>query len=110
MLEIINKVTRSKLDEAEAREALEGKEDKNRAAEKIFELVEIGKGTEIPGVKGTAYGLLNAFTEYVDHHRPVRRLDGRPLAEARWETITTGSGARLKDKAFKTIYQYALAA
>lgn len=38
----------------------------------ILELMETGRGTEIPGVRGTAWGLWNAFTEYLDHEKPTR--------------------------------------
>jgi phage/plasmid-like protein (TIGR03299 family) len=35
--------------------------------EEVLEYQAHGRGTEIPGVKGTAWGLLNAITEYYDH-------------------------------------------
>jgi phage/plasmid-like protein (TIGR03299 family) len=41
----------------------------------IMELVDHGKGTEIAGVKGTAWGLFNAVTEYQDHYAPIREGD-----------------------------------
>jgi phage/plasmid-like protein (TIGR03299 family) len=64
----------------------------------IMELAESGRGTDIPGVRGSAYGWLNAVTEYVDHYRNVR--PGQRLeAEARFESAVFGSGARLKDQA-----------
>lgn len=40
--------------------------------EKVEELIESGKGTDIPGVRGTAWGLFNGATEYFDHHQPTR--------------------------------------
>jgi phage/plasmid-like protein (TIGR03299 family) len=64
----------------------------------IMELVESGRGTDIPGVRGSAYGWLNAVTEYVDHYRNVRP-GLRSEAEARFESTVFGSGARLKDQA-----------
>jgi hypothetical protein len=66
---------------------------------KILELVETGKGTGIPGVRGTAYGFLNAVTEYVDHHRVVRAGD-RDVAEARFDVSLIGAGAQMKREAF----------
>lgn len=36
--------------------------------QKINELIEVGAGADIPGVKGTKYGLYQATTEYLTHH------------------------------------------
>lgn len=52
-----------------------------------------GKGSEFTSSKGTAFGLLNAVTEYVDHERRARSPDHR--LEAAW----FGQGATLKQKA-----------
>ena len=51
-------------------------------------------GSEFDGVRNTAYGLLNAVTEYADHH--VRaRSDQNRFVSSQW-----GAGADLKQKAF----------
>ena len=47
---------------------------------KFEELLFTGKGTEIPGVVGTAYGLLNAYTEYADYFSTVRGTTDRTNA------------------------------
>jgi phage/plasmid-like protein (TIGR03299 family) len=52
-----------------------------------------GKGAGLPSARGTAWGLLNAVTEYVDHHAPERKPGAR-LASA-W----TGRGDQLKRRA-----------
>lgn len=53
-----------------------------------------GKGADLASASGTAWGLLNAVTEYVDHRRRARSDDHR--RDAAW----FGSGATLKDRAW----------
>jgi phage/plasmid-like protein (TIGR03299 family) len=51
---------------------------KNRAYKKILELFDGGAiGSDIAGIRGTRWQLLNAVTEYVDHHAPNRNRDSR---------------------------------
>ncbi len=65
--------------------------------DKILELIETGKGTEIPGVKGTAYGAYNAAVEWADHCKPVRNGGG---LEARINSAWFGTAASFKQRAF----------
>ncbi|MPV64325.1 DUF932 domain-containing protein [Burkholderia sp. BE17] len=53
-----------------------------------------GKGADLPSAAGTAWGLLNAVTEYVDHHRRARTDNHR--IDAAW----FGAGATLKQRAW----------
>ena len=53
-----------------------------------------GKGADLASASGTAWGLLNAVTEYVDHHRRARSDDHR--LDAAW----FGAGATLKQRAW----------
>ena len=50
-------------------------------------------GSELLAASGTAWGLVNAMTEYVDHHRRARTQDNR--LDSAW----FGQGAQLKHKA-----------
>lgn len=54
-----------------------------------------GKGAELASSKETAFGLLNAVTEYVDHERRARSNDHR--LESAW----FGQGAAIKQKALE---------
>ena len=52
-----------------------------------------GKGADLASASGTAWGLLNGVTEYVDQHRRARSADHR--LDSAW----FGPGAVLKEKA-----------
>lgn len=52
-----------------------------------------GMGSLLPSARGTAWGLLNAVTEYVDHQRRARSQDYR--LDSAW----FGQGAQLKEAA-----------
>jgi phage/plasmid-like protein (TIGR03299 family) len=67
-----------------------------RAMKKVLALYDgDGKGAELLSAKTTAFGLLNAITEYVDHERRARSSDHR--LESAW----FGPGAALKQKALE---------
>lgn len=52
-----------------------------------------GRGAELSAAKGTAWGLLNAVTEFVDHERRARNQ------EYRLDSAWFGQGATLKQRA-----------
>ncbi len=54
-----------------------------------------GRGSNLPSSKDTAYGLLNAVTEFVDHERRARNTDYR--LDSAW----FGQGATIKQKALE---------
>lgn len=54
-----------------------------------------GKGSELASSKGTAFGLLNAVTEFVDHERRAKSDDHRK--DSSW----FGAGSQLKGKALE---------
>ena len=65
-----------------------------RAMEKVQSLYEgKGRGSELVSARGTAWGLLNAVTEYVDHERRARS------SEYRMDSAWFGQGALIKQKA-----------
>lgn len=66
----------------------------NRAKDTVKELFEAGPGTQVPGVSGTGWGLLNAVTAYSTHLRTARGGQEK-RAESNW----WGSGNTLNQKA-----------
>jgi len=53
-----------------------------------------GKGSDMASASGTAWGLLNGITEYVDHSRRARSQDYR--LDSAW----FGTGSLIKEKAY----------
>ena len=65
-----------------------------RALNKVLSLYEgHGRGAQLEAAKGTAWGLLNSVTEYVDHERRARSN------EYRMDTAWFGQGATIKQRA-----------
>ncbi|MBQ0753265.1 MAG: DUF932 domain-containing protein [Gammaproteobacteria bacterium] len=65
-----------------------------RAMRKVLSLFDgNGRGADLPSAKKTAYGLLNAVTEFVDHEKRARSNDYR--LDSAW----FGQGAALKQRA-----------
>ncbi|WP_152224104.1 DUF932 domain-containing protein [Pseudomonas sp. SCB32] len=74
--------------------ALPEKLANERAMRKVQSLYEgRGRGAQLESAQGTAWGLLNAVTEYVDHERRARSN------EYRLDSAWFGQGAVLKQKA-----------
>lgn len=69
---------------------------KNIIAE-VKNLAMVGKGSDIPGVKNTVWGVYNALTEYVDHYATVK---GDNEEDSRRFSSLYGSNANLKTEAF----------
>ena len=65
-----------------------------RPVQQLHELYQgAGMGSELASSQNTAWGLVNAVTEYVDHHRRARSQDYR--LDSAW----FGQGAQLKSQA-----------
>ena len=56
-----------------------------------------GQGAQMASSRGTAWGLLNSMTEYVDHYRRARSNDHR--LDAAW----FGQGAQIKQRAWDEV-------
>lgn len=68
-----------------------------RALKKVQSLYDgQGRGADLEAAKGTAWGLLNAVTEYVDHERRARST------EYRMDSAWFGQGAVIKQRALDT--------
>lgn len=52
---------------------------------------------------GTAYGLLNAVTEYTDHQRSSRGSNVTEKMQSRFDSVILGSGMNLKKKALEVV-------
>ena len=71
------------------------KQPHERAMKKVIDLfAREGRGADLASADKTAWGLVNAVTEYVDHHRRARSQDSR--LDSAW----FGPGAALKARAF----------
>ncbi len=66
----------------------------NKALSRVFELFDgQGKGANLASSEGTAFGLLNSVTQFIDHERRARSQDNR--LDSAW----FGVGAAIKQKA-----------
>ena len=54
-----------------------------------------GTGSQLASSQGTAYGLVNAVTEFIDHERRAKSVDHR--LDSAW----FGNGAAIKERAFE---------
>jgi len=73
---------------------------RQRTQEQVLALFEgQGMGAALPSARQTVWGLLNATTEFVDHHRRARSQDHR--LDAAW----FGAGAAIKARALLAAHQ-----
>lgn len=70
---------------------------------KILDLMETGKGSNISGVRGSAYGVFNAVTEFVDHWQPVKGK-GEKMSNKLF-SIWFGNGRLFKQRAFNQLVE-----
>jgi hypothetical protein len=65
----------------------------------IDQLLIQGKGSDIPGTRGTLWAVYNAIASYADHYRSIRGVAGKP--DLRFEVKLFGETAKLKLRAFE---------
>jgi len=71
-----------------------------RTLKRVQELFDgSGRGSELAAAKGTAWGLMNAVTEFIDHERRARNQ------EYRLDSAWFGPGAALKQRALEQALQ-----
>ena len=76
--------------------------NESKGYKKIMELFNgSGRGSQIAGVRNTAWGLVNAVTQYVDFERQARNN------ETRLNSAWFGPGARLKDQIVSELIEIA---
>jgi phage/plasmid-like protein (TIGR03299 family) len=68
--------------------------------ETLLRLFETGRGSDLPGARGTLWGAVNAISEFVDHERGTRGV-GTTERMARWKSSIFGSGRDLKERAWQ---------
>jgi phage/plasmid-like protein (TIGR03299 family) len=77
LVQLLDKSTPQMREEVE-HEAVAEAVRTSRPYQKMLALFEgAGRGATQKGVAGTRWGLLNAVTEYYDHHHPARSVDNR---------------------------------
>lgn len=76
------------------------------ARDKVMELYESGLGTDIPGVRGTGWGMFNAYTEYLNHHMTYRNTAGNTAQDNRLNSLWYGKGAASMDQAKKALLEF----
>lgn len=86
-------------------------EDNKKQENKVLEvagLFESNDRNAITEIRGSAYNLLNAVTEYADHYKTVRVTDGKQemtREQVRSEGALWGCGETLKNLALNTILE-----
>jgi len=89
------------------------KKTTENSRERFVSLLDGGRGADIPGVKGTAWGMYNAYVEYLQYERSVKGLakdatNGERNAQ-RWQRMTLGTFSNDMQKAFDTTLSLAAA-
>lgn len=73
----------------------------------FLNLLESGRGTDTPGLRGSGWHCLNALTEYVNHERPTRVKGTRGKDEVKFESVVFGDGNNLMQRGMKNLLELA---
>jgi len=73
----------------------------------IEHLYQSGKGNDLPGIKGTAWALVNGVTDYVSHRRSARGETKAQKDASRLDSAYFGTGAALNTRALHLVKQLA---
>ncbi len=73
----------------------------------IETLYRTGKGNDLPGIKGTAWALVNGVTDYVSHDRTARGDTKEQKDSNRLESSWFGTGAALNTRALHLVKELA---
>lgn len=73
-----------------------------KAREKVIELFETGIGVGA-GIRGSAWAALQGWSEFADHHRPIRLSRGENAQASRLQSIWWGQAAGLKQQALDAV-------
>jgi len=85
---------------------------RNRNIAEVLQCFDFNDGNQFPEVRGTAYNMVNAVTEWTDKARGTRNAKGEQYHDTDKSRILSamfGSGDRLKQKAVEVIYREAAA-
>ncbi len=86
-------------DDAKARQRVENSKPVAAICERFLDRKAIGM--EYDGYNGTAWGMLNSVTEYVDHAARAKNAD------TRMDSAFFGRGAAMKERAYSVLTEYA---
>jgi phage/plasmid-like protein (TIGR03299 family) len=105
---LANALAATKVSQAQVKAVIDAilpvpKDDKNHSRietqrEEVLAMHETATGLSA-GIRGTAWGSLQAWTEWADHGRESRALPGRTAESVKLESIWMGRSAQLKQKA-----------
>jgi len=83
---------------------------RDHVVSRIKELFEVNDNNQFPQIKGTAYALFNAFTNFTDHERTVRVTSSRKGSTKdtlRSESAIFGDGAKFKEQVLYSLLEAA---
>lgn len=70
----------------------------------VMNRIENGKGSDLPGIGGTAWAAFNGVTEYLDHFRVMKGdKDSEATRSRRLDNIWFGTVAQVRERAAKVI-------